>query len=255
MKPVSRFASPASLDAVMSRGWLAFEEEDLSGWVCRFSSGVTRRANSVLPLFGPPNTNGAIDEVEAAYRRRGLPPVFQISPDSLPQDLDSMLGARGYSLASPTLVQVLKREDYARAVVGEPDPGIVLQDAPSDAWLKALWESEGPHSPAAQAASVRILGNTPSVYASLVIEGSIHAIARMALVEDLGGIYAVATREESRSRGYGRAVMRALVAEAARRDLAGLWLQVVEGNSIAAGLYASLGFETVSRYHYRQLPA
>jgi ribosomal protein S18 acetylase RimI-like enzyme len=45
------------------------------------------------------------------------------------------------------------------------------------------------------------------------------------------------------------------VAEAARRDLAGLWLQVVEGNSIAAGLYASLGFETVSRYHYRQLPA
>ncbi|WP_411732932.1 GNAT family N-acetyltransferase [Paeniglutamicibacter sp.] len=255
MKPVSRFARPASLDSIMSGGWRALETESISGWVCRFSHGVTRRANSVLPLAGPVDVAGAIDDVEAAYRSRGLPPVFQISPDSLPCDLDAILAARGYALDSPTLVQLLARDDFAQAAANDPDPRVAFEDSASVEWLAAFWESEGPHSPAAQAISERILGNTPSVYASLTIDGHIHAVARMALVGDLGGIYAVATREESRSRGHGRAVMRALVAEAGRRDLAALWLQVVEANATAAALYSSLGFETVSRYHYRQLPA
>lgn len=239
----------------MSRGWRALHEENISGWVCRFSGGVTRRANSVLPLSGPVDLSLAIDAVEDAYRSRGLPPVFQISPDSLPHDLDTSLDARGYVLDSPTLVQLLRRGDFAQATAGTPDPGVVLEEYPSEAWLQVLWESEGPHSPLEQATSARILGNTPAVYASLAIDGHIQAVARMALVDGLGGIYALATREESRSRGYGRAVMRALVAEAGRRELTALWLQVVEANTIAAALYASLGFETVSRYHYRQLPS
>lgn len=254
MKPVSRSAERASLDAIMSRGWRALAEEEISGWVCRFSEGVTRRANSVLPLAVPVDVAGTIGEVEAAYRSRGLPPVFQISPDSLPHDLDARLAARGYALDSPTLVQLLRCEDFAQAAAGRPDPRIVFEDSPSAAWLGALWETEGPGSPAAQATCARILGNTPSVYASLVIGGRTHAVARMALVGELGGIYSVATREESRSLGYGRAVMLALVAEAGRRNLAALWLQVAADNSIAAGLYSSLGFESVSRYHYRQLP-
>ncbi|GAA5226205.1 GNAT family N-acetyltransferase [Paeniglutamicibacter antarcticus] len=62
------------------------------------------------------------------------------------------------------------------------------------------------------------------------------------------------TRVGSRSRGYGRSVVRSLIEEASRRNLEEIWLQVAESNSVALGLYGSLGFETISGYHYRQAP-
>ena len=238
----------------MSRGWRALEEEAVDGWVCRFSGGVTKRANSVLPLGEPADFAAALAAVEHRYADRGLPAVFQISPDSMPADLDQRLAERGYLLDSPTLVQYLALGEGSNDGGGDDDPRIELSDDPSEAWLETLWDVEGPHAPEAQALSRRILAETPSVYASLVLDGRVEAIARLALVGNLGGIYAVATKTGSRSRGHGRAVVQALLTEAANRDLEGLWLQVVESNEIARRLYESLGFETVSRYHYRLAP-
>ncbi|GAA1865786.1 GNAT family N-acetyltransferase [Paeniglutamicibacter psychrophenolicus] len=251
MKPVSRFADPVSLDETMSRGWQALTEELVDGWTARFSGGVTKRANSVLPLEEPRDVAAAISGVEDRYAGQGLPAVFQISPDSLPTDLDSLLAERGYLLDSPTLVQYLALGEDDLAETAAQDPRIQLSEVPSDRWLETFWSVEGPHSLEQQAISRRILARTPSVYASLVVEGQLEAVARLALVGNLGGIYSVATREESRSRGHGRAVVQALLTEAAQRNLEGLWLQVVESNELARGLYESMGFETVSRYHYR----
>lgn len=238
----------------MSRGWRALEEEAVDGWVCRFSGGVTKRANSVLPLGEPADFAAALAVVEHRYADRGLPAVFQISPDSMPSDLDERLAERGYLLDSPTLVQYLALGEDTNDGGGDGDPRIEYSDEPSEAWLETLWDAEGPNVPEAQSLSRRILAETPSVYASLVFEGRVEAIGRLALVGNLGGIYAVATKADSRSRGHGRAVVRALLTEASNRNLEGLWLQVVESNHIAHGLYESLGFETVSRYHYRVAP-
>lgn len=254
MKPVSRSADPLSLDETMSRGWQALEEKLVDGWTARFSGGVTKRANSVLPLEEPREVARAISAIEERYAGRGLPAVFQISPGSLPTDLDALLAERGYLLDSPTLVQYLALGDGEKRATAAHDPRIMMSDEPSYGWLETFWDVEGPRTPEPQALSQRILTRTPSIYASLVVDGNIEAIARLALVGKLGGIYAVATRENSRSRGHGRAVLRALLAESVQRGLEGLWLQVVESNEMARRLYESLGFETVSRYHYRVQP-
>lgn len=235
----------------MSRGWKALEEEVVDGWMCRFSDGVTRRANSVLPLGEPAGIAAAIAVIERFYAARGLPAVFQISADSLPRDLDDVLAKRGYAADSPTVVQLLGKESLAVFAGVPADRRVVLSDRPSPEWLQVHWDVEGPQESAKQEANRKILENTPSVYAALVVGERIESVARMALVADLGGIYCVATRPESRSRGYARTVVGALLAEAARRLLEGVWLQVVESNTTAGRLYASLGFETVSRYHYR----
>ena len=253
MKQDSRSARPASLDATMSRGWPALAEEVVDGWVCRFSGGVTKRANSVLPLGEPSDFAAALAAVEGRYADHGLPVVFQVSPDSLPVDLDWRLADRGYRQESPTLVQYRALAGGAHGCHGDMDPRIEFSDAPSGAWLETLWDVEGPHEPADRELSRRILAQTPSVYASLVHGGRVEAVARLALVGNLGGIYAVATRADARSRGHGRAIVRGLLAEASRRNLDGAWLQVLESNGMARGLYESMGFETVSRYHYRLL--
>lgn len=255
MKPVSRSADPVSLDETMSRGWQALTEELVDGWRCRFSGGVTKRANSVLPLAEPRDVAAAISGIEDRYAGKGLPAVFQISPDSLPTDLDALLAERGYLLDSPTLVQYLPLEDSGNQAPVPVDARIELSGLPGQGWLKAFWEVEGPHGAPQQGISRDILANTDSIYASLAVDGAIEAVARLALVGNLGGIYSVATREAFRSRGHGRAVVRALLVEASRLTLAGVWLQVVESNLVARALYESMGFESVSRYHYRVGPA
>lgn len=250
MKQDSPFAKPNALDETMSRGWRALTEEPVTGWVDRFSHGVTKRANSVLPLSEPSDVQGALVEVENLYEARGLPTVFQISDDSLPLNLDQVLAARGYLADSPTLVQYLVL-DGSEAHDEDDDQRLIFSDQPSPAWLEAFWSVEGPRLAAKQTVSLQILTNTKAIYASLVRENIVVAVARLALVGELGGIYCVATRERFRSRGYARTLLLGLIKQAAQRKLSGLWLQVTASNDAARGLYESLGFETVSRYHYR----
>ncbi|PQZ95774.1 GNAT family N-acetyltransferase [Arthrobacter sp. MYb227] len=252
MKQDSRFAKPNALDETMSRGWRALSEQPVDGGVARFSHGVTKRANSVLPLSEPSDVLGTLVEVENLYEARGLPTVFQISDDSLPQNLDKVLAARGYLADSPTLVQYLALDGEAHDE--DDDQRLIFSNQPSPAWLETFWNVEGPRLAAEQSISVQILTNTEAIYASLIHENIVVAVARLALVGELGGIYCVVTREHFRSRGYARALLLGLIKEAARHKLSGLWLQVTALNDVARGLYESLGFETVSRYHYRVQP-
>lgn len=236
MKPASLFDRPLALDRTMSSGWRALEEENVGGWIAWFSGGVTKRANSVLPLAAPEDLGGCLAEIERRYAARGLPAVFQISPDSLPPDLDARLSTLGYRSLSPTLVQYLSLEGCRSASTVKPDPRIEAADEASPPWLEAFWDVEGPDTAGERAISRKILSATPAVYASLVQDSRLHAVARLAVVGDLGGIYSVATRTGSRSRGFARSVVRSLIGEASKRDLKGLWLQVLESNTVARGL-------------------
>jgi hypothetical protein len=74
------------LDLVAARAWPCLEEARLGEWRLRFSNGVTKRSNSVLPL-GPQNAMrpggcvlaARIAAVELAYAKRGLPSRFQVT--------------------------------------------------------------------------------------------------------------------------------------------------------------------------------
>ena len=68
----------------------------------------------------------------------------------------------------------------------------------------------------------------------------------------IGVFHNVVTRAERRGQGFGGAAMRAALnwTREAGAELA--VLQVVSDNEPAAGLYHSLGFAEVYRYHYRQ---
>ena len=71
----------ADLHRLQHRAWPAAHEEALGGWRLRFTAGVTRRANSVLPHGpAPPDIEAAVARVEVAYAERGLDPRFLISP-------------------------------------------------------------------------------------------------------------------------------------------------------------------------------
>ena len=79
---------------------------DVAGWRLRFAGGYTKRANSINALGPDAQTDPAtLEGLEAAYRERGQPPVWRLSPLA-PPAIDGILAARGYRPIERSLLQV-----------------------------------------------------------------------------------------------------------------------------------------------------
>ena len=74
------------LERVAADAWPALEEVEVDGWRLRASAGVTRRANSALPL----SDALPVDEVVAFYRSRAMAPVVQVSDERTEQALAAL---------------------------------------------------------------------------------------------------------------------------------------------------------------------
>lgn len=235
----------ATLDRLADRGWPALEREPLGAWTLRASSGVTNRANSVLTAGPVTDPGAAVDAAERWYAARSLPAVFQVSPAS-PSGLGALLAARGYREHSETDVLVTERAELPSVDAH----GIRIDHEPAEAWIDTWWSVDGRGGEAERAVAARILTGGSALYASAGDPSSPDAVARLALVGEWGGLYAVATRPEARRRGLACALAAALAAAAGTRGVERLWLQVLAENAPAHALYASLGFRPASWYSY-----
>ncbi|NNC11373.1 GNAT family N-acetyltransferase [Planctomonas sp. JC2975] len=272
----------ADLAALADEGWPATERADVDGWVARFASGVTRRANSVYPAADVLEPDQAIATVERLYRDRGLRPVFQLSDDDA--ELQRVLAARGYLEDSETLIMTATLATVANRLAeplatasdvatGEPTAGVqarvstdaagaessvVVRDEPDDEWLATWWTVDGRGGAAELEVARRILTGVPSLYATVRDEHGAASVGRLAIVErdetTWGGLYAVATREDARARGHASAVIAALVASGADRGVTDVWLQVMASNAVARRLYGRLGFLHSATYRYLAAP-
>lgn len=249
--------APSLLDRLADRGWPALEREELEGWTLRASAGVTNRANSVLTAGPVPDLGRAIGGAEDWYASRDLPTVFQVSPAS-PGGLSEELRGRGYRPHSQT--DILVTESRTVAALGAPpvvdaagDP-VTLEDTPRPGWLDTWWAVDGRGGDAERSIVEQILVGGPALYAAHGDAGSPDAVARLALVGEWGGLFAVATLPTARRSGRARRLIFALAAAAESRGVRRLWLQVLGENAAAAGLYRSLGFERASRYCYWTAP-
>ena len=237
-----------TLDRLADQGWPALEREAAGGWTLRASGGVTNRANSVLPAGAVADLDRAISRAENWYAARSLPAVFQVSPGAT-EGLDDALALRGYRSHSHTDILIADRAHVASAD-GPANEAPRLTDAPDDGWLGTWWSVDGRGGDAERATAERILTGGPALYASLGDRATPDAVARLAIVGEWGGLYAVATRPSARRRGLARALAVALARASAEHGVRRLWLQVLAENTAAHALYGSLGFRAASRYAY-----
>jgi ribosomal protein S18 acetylase RimI-like enzyme len=80
------------------------------------------------------------------------------------------------------------------------------------------------------------------------------AVARVSVAEDWAGITSVEVDQAFRRRGLGTAITAACCAEAFRRGVKRVFLQVEAGNEAAKTLYERCGFTYSHRYRYRLAP-
>jgi GNAT superfamily N-acetyltransferase len=237
-----RSTSPEAgcLDGLVAAAWPAPSVQDIGGWLLRHAGGVTKRANSVLPLEDPGDLDAAVSRAERFYGGHGLPTVFSVSEHARPDGLDAVLEARGYERVDPTLGMVADIDGrYER-------DGVEIVEAPSDDWLDVWWSVDGryPHQlPTAK----RILSGVRAGYAFL--DGA--AVGRGVPQGEWLGIYAMAVLPEARRRGLGRRVLRALLDWGREQGCERAYLVVVEANAAARAMYAAEGFAVSGGYHYR----
>lgn len=276
--------STLDLLELANAGWPALETVEVDGWIARLSHGVTKRANSVWPRSEAKDAAASIERVESLYRERGLRPAFQLTDADAA--LQAMLGERGYDVVDETLVMSaplasaprasarsaecveMRRVEHGAAlrsarslslgrVTSEAcaEGEITIETAPSAEWLHTWWAVDGRGGDAERDVARRIMCGGEALYATLCDVTGVACVARLALVEGRGGVYALATRADARRRGHARRVVAALIAAAAQRGVTGLWLQVIAGNVGAITLYRSLGFTPAGAYRYLLAPS
>jgi ribosomal protein S18 acetylase RimI-like enzyme len=251
----------------------------------RFSSGITRRANSVLSTSmprDPAEISTAIDEVERRSAERWLSPTFQVwqpasgtwletaaaNPAGSETDeffegqqrLADLLERRGYESVVPTRVLWLGREDIPRDTPWDPRVGI--SETLTDTWLDAhMGSSAAGIDPASRLVHRRLLaGGSSRFYGYPDEDGVLAAIAKVSVVHDgperaYGGVYALKVRKDLRGKGMVRPIIDAIFNHAVRMGLEGIWMQVEERSEKALALSAELGFTTAARYRYLTRPA
>jgi GNAT superfamily N-acetyltransferase len=237
------------IERLSMRAWPALEEEWLDGWLLRAAQGYTGRANSVNPTEqGHLPVTEKIAHCEQWYASRKLPAKFRLNPFSLPADLDATLASRSYQHYDDVMVMtaglVAERETVPRQarIAGEP---VELSFAE---WFAGNSSTTAPIQRA-------ILERIQPMHwlAGWRCDGE--WVARGLAVVDNGwlGIFNVSVMDSHRRRGFGRALMAAMIRQAVNHGARRAYLQVVAENAAAVHLYAGLGFHETYRYWYRIL--
>jgi ribosomal protein S18 acetylase RimI-like enzyme len=240
------------IEAASVRSWPAPETAAIEGWLWRYASGGSLRANSVATLaFSDGDVDAAIREAERRYRKRGAPCRFTICGVSEPGDLDARLAALGYARGADHVTM-------AKAVggSGSAGPGVVapadveLAGDPTPGWLAIYLAGL---TPSRRAAAPTLLAGLPEQRAYFSCRRGGEVVGSGLSVADgpLASIQCMATLAALRRQGCARSILAAIEAWAAAQGCTHLYLQAEAANAGAIALYEGVGFRVAGQYHVR----
>ena len=240
------------LELLGHNAWFAQERMRLGGWLLRAENGITRRANSVLPLGAPGlDLSTAIDFATEFYTSRDLIPRFQVSEASLPQELDKTLADLGFNKVFH--VEVWTAEISALSQF-EPSCDTEYLDALTENWIDTYLQASS-YDPSTMDVRKGILERTdqPRVFVQANGTDSVDAVGFGVVEGDWLGVFNIGTHPEKRRSGAAKSVNHALGMWGTKLGATKVYLQVETNNSVAKSLYEKLGFAHGYTYWYRQL--
>ena len=240
--------------------WRGTQEQWLGEWLLRAADGFTGRANSALPLGDPGlPLDEALDYVTGWYRARELTPMISVplplSSGGHPaaSGLDDGLTERGWATRpGPAFVMVADLPLAAARSALPVGAEVAAEADPDAAWL-ARYHYRGTDTQPPVMREV-LTSAQDQAFISIRTESEVLAIARLSIADGWAGLTAVEVNPDHRRAGLGLAITAAACAEAVRRDVGRVFLQVEVGNAAARALYERCGFRYSHRYHYRTAP-
>jgi len=239
--------------SIATNNWPAKDLILVNGWILRISEGITRRANSVLPLrYKGTNLDEDIDEVERIYKENKLPIIFQISDYYTPEKLHEHLLERNYKSEAESLFMTLPFEGMKEIVVNS-DVSYECHEEQSDEFMEALGKltkmSEERYE-GVKAIINRILVSSRAFFLirkrNNIIIGFALGVAEMGKV----GIYDLFVGKEYRRTGLAQNLLLEMKKWGERKGTTEFHLCVQGDNTGAITMYKKVGFKEIFRYRY-----
>lgn len=240
------------LEMIGHNAWLAEEKMRLGGWILRADHGVTRRANSVLPLESPNLPLPlAIEYATEFYQSRELIPRFQMTNTSQPQGLDEFLSDTGFSVGLQ--VEIWTAPISALLNISSTFESIALPQVTPE-WIDIFNRGSG-HEQSTIDTRKAIMERTqhPHSFIVTMIDGVPASVGFGVVERPWLGVFSIATVPEFRNRGAASSVNRELGLWAQDLGAESAYLQVEINNQTAKKLYSKLGFSYAYKYWYRDL--
>lgn len=239
--------TPRDIDLATIKTWPAAVTEERNGWFYLASGGVTGRVNAAWPLdWRGGDVDAAIDDVEAWYAARNLPPRFKLTDGAVaPDHLREHLARRGYEAVMPTLVMT-------SSLSSEPGfhDGVEISPQLPPLFDQALRHSTKDADDLEERRSIARRLPAPAAFAVRGCDGCAVAVGASAIAKTLAGIFLMRTVPSARRQGHALHILRALMDWAAAHKATHAFLQVDADNAPAIALYEREGFIALSTYRY-----
>lgn len=237
----------SELEEISSHGWPAREVEYIGGWELRANDGVTRRANSVLPLGDPKkNLDEAIDAVQLFYSKRLIEPRFQMTEASVPRNLDGRLVERGYTTDMTVRVQTIA---ISRLATIKASHSIEISSQLTPEWLStyaAVRQYDEKSIEVRKGIFERI--SERRAFAMARISDSSVGVGLGVVEQGWMGLFAIETMPTHRRLGIATSVIQYLGKWGKENGARTAYLQVEAKNEAALALYEKIGFKDMYRY-------
>lgn len=229
--------------------WPALKTIIYDGWVIRISDGVTRRANTVNPLYESGiDIEKKMKYCEEIYSFRKLPVIFKMTSDVFPPDLDDILESKNYNKDAETSVQTIQTNGFNDI----DSQTVILNEKLNNDWLNRFIKfnhydrskTEGFGNMLKQIIFKRC-------FLDLIIEGNYAGCGLGVLEDSFVGIFDIVVNPDHRRRGHGRKIVESLIAWGRENGAATAYLQVMLNNQPALKLYEKIGFKEQYKYWYR----
>lgn len=243
------------IEEITLNTWPAIETVLQKGWIIRSADGYTKRANSVSPLYGTEKSNQeSIEELiricEIYYSGNGLNTVFKMSPYTVPANLDSILDALGYRAIDESSVRLLHLDQL-------PEPSLIAarQDFINDEWLGTVAQLN--NLTVRQKDITRNMLQRSTLqqgFFTLYQDDSPVACGLGVIQNEYVGLYDIVTDMNHRRNGFGMQLLLNILHWGISAGAKYSFLQVVQQNDAAIGLYTKLGYREIYKYWYRMKP-
>lgn len=226
-------------------------DDGVPGWLLPMDKGTVGRARSAVPLHHGAPDPACIDSILARYGAAGFAPAWRLPEVPAFGPFARALSERGFRRQQPTLTQTGSLSVLMGQLPAPTVPGreLHLAETPDPAWM-AMFLGEGldPVDGASRAQSLSRARGT--LFVSLVEGGRTLACGAASMSHGWLGVHGMRTAASERGRGLAGAVLRAMAAEARRRGIGQLFLQVTADNTPALALYRRAGLQLAWPYAY-----
>ena len=235
-----------------ARCWPATFVDALHGWEIRrtpdVSSGRVNSVNAIAPECG--KFDLVLEKARDLFAQQDEWPLVRIHPLAGEKPVDRMkeLGLHG---EGETVVKVASLTDAL-----EPSSlSCVVSDAMTTDWLRAYGDAHDTSAEEREAIARALSRVSVSQgFAVIYDEGRPVASGRGAVADGWVGLFQISTHPTMRRRGFGAAVVSAIMAWGRKAGARNAYLQVETKNDTARRLYRNFGFREAYRYTYWWLP-